>query len=159
MSYCRWSSMNWRCDVYTYADMGGTWTTHVAARRRVIQPIPDIVGENAISPRLMDWAKATWSKESKRFVYKNEFRKAVLHAWFSLLAFWHNQIHTRSLHLIPIRPIGLKYDGATFVDDTPQDCALTLKKLRAEGYNVPQYAIDALMTEEDDEKTDSQATR
>ncbi len=35
MSYCRWSSDNWRCDLYCYEDVSGGWTTHVAGRRRV----------------------------------------------------------------------------------------------------------------------------
>ena len=33
MSYCRWSSDNWRCNLYCYE--GGGWTTHVAGRQRV----------------------------------------------------------------------------------------------------------------------------
>ena len=34
MSYCRWSSDNWRSDVYVYEDTNGGWTTHIAGRRR-----------------------------------------------------------------------------------------------------------------------------
>jgi hypothetical protein len=33
MSYCRWSSDNFRCDLYCYEDAGGGWTTHVAGAR------------------------------------------------------------------------------------------------------------------------------
>lgn len=43
MSYCRWSSMNWMCDVYVYEDVDGGWATHVAGRRRAIPPIPDLL--------------------------------------------------------------------------------------------------------------------
>lgn len=32
MSYCRWSSNDFQCDVYVYADVAGGWTTHVASR-------------------------------------------------------------------------------------------------------------------------------
>lgn len=35
MSYCRWSSDNWKCDVYCYEDCLGGWTTHVASNKRV----------------------------------------------------------------------------------------------------------------------------
>ena len=35
MSYCRFSSDDWQCDVYVYADVAGGWTTHVAAVRFV----------------------------------------------------------------------------------------------------------------------------
>lgn len=47
-------------------------------------------------------------------------------------------------------PIGLKHDGATFMDDTPGECADRLESLSAMGYNVPQYAIDALREEQQD---------
>ncbi len=40
MSYCRWSSLNWMCDVYCYEDVSGGWTTHVAGNRRVREPVP-----------------------------------------------------------------------------------------------------------------------
>lgn len=43
MSYCRYSDMNWRCDVYVYEHVGGYWVTHVAMKRKVIPPIPDLM--------------------------------------------------------------------------------------------------------------------
>lgn len=33
MSYCRWSSDNFQCELYCYADAAGGWTTHVAGNR------------------------------------------------------------------------------------------------------------------------------
>lgn len=33
MSYCRWSSDDFDCDVYVYEDTAGGWTTHVAGMR------------------------------------------------------------------------------------------------------------------------------
>lgn len=36
MSYCRWSSDSFRCDLYCYEDASGGWTTHVAGRKRVL---------------------------------------------------------------------------------------------------------------------------
>lgn len=41
MSYCRWSSMNFWSDVYTYPHVDGTWTTHVAESRYVGTPPDD----------------------------------------------------------------------------------------------------------------------
>lgn len=38
MSLCRWSSMNWKCDLYCYYDVNGGITTHVATRRVVGNP-------------------------------------------------------------------------------------------------------------------------
>ena len=42
MSYCRWSSCNFGCDLYIYADAGGGWTIHVAGNR-VRGKVPEIV--------------------------------------------------------------------------------------------------------------------
>jgi hypothetical protein len=39
MSYCRWSCDDFRSDVYTYAHIDGTWTTHVAGQTRNGVPI------------------------------------------------------------------------------------------------------------------------
>jgi len=54
MSYCRWSSDNWKCDLYCYADTSGGYTTHVAARKRIgpIPEMPDILKVSAD-----DWLK------------------------------------------------------------------------------------------------------
>lgn len=41
MSYCRWSSDNWKSDVYCYANVSGAWTTHVAGMR-VVGDIPQV---------------------------------------------------------------------------------------------------------------------
>ena len=41
MSYCRWSSDDFKSDVYCYADCGGGYTTHVAANK-VIGDIPSV---------------------------------------------------------------------------------------------------------------------
>jgi len=41
MSYCRWSSNDFQCDVYVYEDTCGGWTTHVANNRVVYaEPLP-----------------------------------------------------------------------------------------------------------------------
>src|SRR6185369_2318044 len=38
MSYCRWSSDDWRCDLYCYESEDGGWTTHVAGRKAIDVP-------------------------------------------------------------------------------------------------------------------------
>lgn len=141
MSYCRFSSMNWRCDVYVYEDVSGGWTTHVAGRRRRIPPIPDLPFGRL--PRF----GGTLDKVSRRVVYPNRLNAFLAKLFFNFAAFWHNKVHMLSLHLIPLRPIGLPHDGERFNDDTPEDCAYTLERLRSMGYVVPQYAIDALRRE------------
>lgn len=43
MSYCRWSSDDYQCDIYVYEGMNG-WVTHVAAKRYVFtEPLPPLV--------------------------------------------------------------------------------------------------------------------
>lgn len=44
MAYCRWSSDNWKSDVYCYENVSGAWTTHVAGRkhRGEIPPLGNI---------------------------------------------------------------------------------------------------------------------
>lgn len=143
MSYCRWSSMNWRCDVYVYEDVRGGWTTHVAGTRYLFRPIPDI------SLRMIQSLGATWSREERRMVYPSRWRELIAHALFGFSAFWHNWVHMGSLRLSPLRPIGLPHDGASFNDQTAIECAERLKALRGLGYRVPQHAIDALMAEDD----------
>src|SRR6187549_3775379 len=41
MSYCRFSSDGFQCDVYVYADVRGGYTTHVASSRRS-RRVPDL---------------------------------------------------------------------------------------------------------------------
>lgn len=142
MSYCRWSSDNWRCDVYVYEDVSGGWTTHVAGRKRVIPPIPDIS---------YGWAPSfggVWQPEKRRVDYPTRWHAAAAWVVFGFLSFWHNRVHMASLRLIPLRAIGLPHDGESFNDPTPFACASRLKHLRLLGYSVPQDAIDALLSEE-----------
>lgn len=40
MSFCRWSSMNWKCDLYCYESERGLET--IVAGRRVIGPVPTV---------------------------------------------------------------------------------------------------------------------
>ena len=41
MSYCRWSSDNYGCDVYVYASISRDWVTHVAGNR-VVGDVPKL---------------------------------------------------------------------------------------------------------------------
>lgn len=146
MSYCRFSSMNWRCDVYVYEDVGGGWTTHVAGRRKVVPPIPDLLC-SPVSMAIHRWSGCYWDRQARKLVYPNRWRAVVYRLWNRLASFWHNRVHMGSLNFIPMRPIGLRHDGQSFSDPTPIDCAERLERLRAEGYKVPQEAIDALRSE------------
>lgn len=41
MSYCRWSSDNWKCDLYCYESVHGGYYTHVAGNR-IVGDVPEI---------------------------------------------------------------------------------------------------------------------
>ena len=142
MSYCRWSSMNWRCDVYVYEDVSGGWTTHIAGNRRLLPPIPDIP--------INRWPSfgGKWSCRDRKVIYPSAWHAVAAHAMFGFCSFWHNWVHMLSLRMIPLVKIGLQCDGMTFNDSTPGDCADQLEYLRRLGYIVPQYAIDALRDEQ-----------
>lgn len=146
MSYCRWSSMNWQCDVYVYEDVSGGWTTHVAGSRRLFGPIPDIM-LSRLSMWMHCWSGYTYLAIEHRAVYPIWWRGALYRLFSSFAAFWHNKVHMGSLRLIPLRPIGLPFDAQSFNDPSPDDCADRLEALRAMGYKVPQAAIDALRGE------------
>lgn len=144
MSYCRWSSDNWRCDVYVYQDTNGGWTTHVAGRRHVLPPIPDIAS-GRLAMALHRWSGCRF--EGRELVYPSRWRGIVYRAWVRFSMAWGRYVHRGTLRLIPLRPIGLPHDGETYNDPTPGDCADRLEALRATGYRVPQYALDALREE------------
>ena len=145
MSYCRFSSMNWKSDVYVYADVMGGWTTHVASRKRAIPPIPGIPIHKL--PRL----NGKWDKELRKVVYPNRRNRITARILYGFTGFWHRRVHMASLRLIPLRPIGLAHDGESFNDETPGECADRLERLRAMGYQVPEGAIQALREEEAEE--------
>lgn len=136
MSYCRWSSMNFRCDVYVYEDVSGGWTTHVAGMRRKGWVIPQF-------PLMALRFGAKWDGESRKSVYPTRLHRAGAGLWFRSAAIW-GRIHSWWLNRVPLHPIGLPCDGESFNDPTPEDCAKTLERLRSLGYVVPQYAIDNL---------------
>lgn len=146
MSYCRFSSDNWMSDVYVYEDVMGGWTTHVASRRRLFGPVPDIP-MSGLATWLHRWFGGEWNPQTREFTYPSKFKRTASRLWYSLLAFWHSKIHMGSLQLIPMRKIGKPFDGETFNDPSPAECADRLEWLRGQGYRVPQGAIDSLREE------------
>lgn len=56
MSFCRWSSDNFKSDVYCYENVSGAWTTHVAGNR-IISPLPDMPGIDVLMADQERYAK------------------------------------------------------------------------------------------------------
>ena len=120
MSYCRFSSDDFKSDVYVYEDVGGGYTTHVAGRR--------VVGD---APHL------DWKGFVAGVVTPEEFTRQnkAQHEWLD-----------RAEHI----EIGLSHDNESFYHLSLEETIETLEMLRAEGYYVPQYALDALREDLDE---------
>lgn len=119
MSYCRWSTDDFQCDVYVYEDACGGWRTHVAGNRVVYkEPLPPMV----------------------------EFDPNDDTEWEAWLV--RHKTVSRMVDEADRVPIGLPHAGETFSDDTPGECADRLGMLRALGYVVPEDVVTALRQEQ-----------
>lgn len=87
MSYCRWSSMNFGCDLYCYESEQG-YVTHVA-NLRVVGDIPEVD-----SSLFLNYTEENVEKFFEQQKAQFEF-----------------------LDTAERKPIGLKYDGQTLYDD------------------------------------------
>jgi hypothetical protein len=114
MSYCRWSSDNWRSDVYCYACVDGTWTTHVAANR-IAGDLPPSLWDDFFAEKISAKEFADSERQRHDIIAKAERN-----------------------------PIGLPHDGETFRDAGPAAMKATLLYLRGLGYQVPDFALMAL---------------
>ena len=113
MSYCRFSSDDYQCDVYCYEDSSGGFTTHVAGNRPLL--------DGTLPPVAPFSDTAAWIERHEKVM--------------------------RWVKTADRTKIGLPFDGEGFNDPTASGCADRLEWLRGLGYNVPQYAIDALREE------------
>lgn len=110
MSYCRWSSDAFKCDVYCYEHFDGGFQIHVAGKRP----------EGHITA--IDWSTPERLKET----YEQQ---------------------RIDMDAAPLKPIGLKYDGQSFHLADAEECLEMMRHLKETGYNVPDYAIEALAEE------------
>ena len=120
MSYCRFSSDDFMCDVYVYETIHGGFQVHVAGNRLVYkEPIPPEVPipEKNEGPEFEAFVSRYRTMQRMRDEAEREY-------------------------------IDLPYAGDTFGFSSAGECANKLEELRTLGYNVPQYAIDALREEQ-----------
>lgn len=87
MSFFRWSSMDWQCDLYCYESAEGI-VTHVANQR--------IVGE---VPKVDSSLFLSFTDENSEKYFEQQ------------------KVQSAFLDTAERKPIGLKYDGQTFYDD------------------------------------------
>lgn len=111
MSYCRWSSDNWKCDLYCYEDVNGGYTTHVAGRRRV-GDVPD--------DRMLDMVDGLISAEEWSELHREQMKV---------------------LDSLPFEDINLPHAGDSFNDPTLEAFKARIMMLRGLGYHVPDYVL------------------
>ena len=149
MSYCRWSSDHFECDVYVYEDCSGGWTTHVAGRRR--------------KNKLPDEIKAMYpSRDDEEWVEKYMAAEKASREWYESQPcdeYACNYLQPdgttkpgtmktlKDSEYIDLAEIGPEA-GESYNDPSPGECADRLERLRTRGFNVPQYAIDTLREEQ-----------
>jgi hypothetical protein len=123
MSYVRWSSDDFRSDVYCYADVNGGFTTHTAALR---------VPEN--TPRVggfpVNQDEEAWSEWARKHGEQMEFLDACERT-----------------------PIEHPLAGKTFNDATLEDMRARLVMLKSEGFVVPDSAFEAIDAELEEGET------
>ncbi len=74
MSYCRWSSMNFRCDVYAYASVHGGYMVHIAQYRAKpdVPKVPPLSKES-----LEDGSYMAAQKEQFAFLDSEDSREPI----------------------------------------------------------------------------------
>lgn len=121
MSYCRWSSMNWACDLYIYESVYDCWTIHVAGRKRVGELPPEA-----------DWDLINPGHTQEQM---DEFMRQY-------------NANMEAVTATPLVPIELPHAGETFDLATPGECADKVEELMALGYVCPDYVVEQLRAEQ-----------
>lgn len=115
MSYCRWSSDNFQCDIYAYESDNG-YEIHVAGYKTV--GVPPEVDFSLIYPTQTEESIAEYVRQS--------------------------QANSKWLGECERVPIGLPYDGASFTLDTLDEFYDKLIELREIGYRFPDIVLKAI---------------
>jgi hypothetical protein len=143
VSYCRWSSNHFECDVYVYESASG-WMTHVAGRRHK-EKLPDHI--KAMFPK--DW---TEPDAVERYMAADKAREEWIKSKPHTVVVCKNSKGEDVPKYFAADSEFISYEqpeaGQSFVDASPGECADRLELLRNKGFIVPQYAIDALREEQ-----------
>ena len=127
MSYCRWSSDGFACDVYVYEHYSDGYVCHIAARKIVN------LDEAPHCPSWFDYPTDEDGRLSDDSINDFMLKHRAWMDWLSKSAIRED--------------IGLEFDGKTFNHDSATSMANDLFILKQMGYQVPQYVIDALYEE------------
>jgi hypothetical protein len=122
VSYCRFSSDDFRSDVYVYDSVLGGWQVHVASRRHA---------NAAPRPEYPDG----WHRAGETGIELFMAHTKAMNAW---------------LEAAEMVPIGLPRDGESQLLGSPGEAADMLQELKDMGYIVPDGVIDTLREEQKD---------
>lgn len=103
MSYCRWSSDDFRCDLYCYESIDGNWVTHVAANR-----IPDDTPR--ITASIDDGV--VWLDQHNRqheFLLSDDCKRMPINGPYDGETFYDGDIEGFRDRLIAMRDAGYKF--------------------------------------------------
>ncbi len=130
MAYVRFSSDNFKSDVYAYESAHG-FEVHVAVVRFESEtPIPELL---PLKSGMTEEEMSSWLK-----------RHEEQQAWIA-----------QSQHL----PIGLSRDGKDFCFSTEEEMYEFLRELKEEGYRVPTFSSDGQFPVKADEISERQSDR
>jgi hypothetical protein len=118
MSYCRWSSDNFKCDIYAYHSCYDVYTIHVASNR-IVEELPKVDYKLLLSKHPEDY---------KEYMLQAKARDSFM------------QSVTR-------KPIGLPFDGESYDCETLQEFYYKMIELRNVGYSFPDYVLDEIKEE------------
>ena len=121
MSYCRWSTENFKCDLYVY-EGSHAWVIHVAGNR-IVSEITDA-----------DLVLAKWMNEPTR------------DRWNAVVAAREKQ--RKELDTATREPLNYGCEGDHYDLESPAECADKIEELVAMGYYCPQWVIDQLREEQ-----------
>lgn len=125
MSYCRFSSDNFQCDLYVYMSGDDQITIHVANARPDMTGIPD-------NPYFR--------------YFKGEIEAADVSA---LHKEW-----TDAFDKVEYHEIGGRWDGAD-IKCSIEEAVEYLKKMKEDGYKFPENVIDDLIEDMEDEQSEN----
>ena len=114
MSFFRWSSMDWQCDLYCYESEQGYYVTHIA-NNRIVGSVPKV-----------DYSLFSDNTQEATGRFFEQYKAQM-----------------DFLSTAERKPIDLKYDGQTFYD-SKETFLIRLAMLREEGYNFPEITEEDL---------------
>lgn len=127
MSYCRFSSNDFQCDLYVYESEEGYVVSVAANRVELLTTLPE----------LGDEPDHETSTEDERRAFVNQI---VARHTAVMQALDDPDKHRRTA-------IDLEYAGETQVFDGPKEAGEFIQKLRELGYRFPDYVLEALAVE------------